>query len=209
MKIIALSVGLLEANCYIVYDEKSKDAMVIDPGGDGEYILSKIDEKGLKVRYIVLTHGHFDHIGATGFLKDKTSGLIAIHKLDAENLRDGDKNLSSSMGIELPQLKADLLLEHGSTIKLGDTECKILHTPGHSEGSICILFPGIVFTGDTLFRGSIGRTDFPGGNYKVLLKSIAENLLTLDDNTVVYPGHGFETSIGIEKETNPFLEGLS
>lgn len=208
MKIISMSVGLLEANCYILYDENSKEAIIIDPGGDGEYILSKIEEEKLNVRYIVLTHGHFDHIGAVGFLKDKTGGLVAIHKLDAENLMNGYKNLSYSMGIEMKQTEADLLLEHGSVIEFGDVKCKIIHTPGHSEGSICILAPGIVFTGDTLFRGSIGRTDFPGGNYEVLLKSIAKNLLSLDDNTVVYPGHGLETTIAAEKEVNPFLEGL-
>jgi len=208
MKIISMSVGLLEANCYILYDENSKEAIIIDPGGDGEYILSKIEEEKLNVRYIVLTHGHFDHIGAVGFLKDETGGLVAIHKLDAENLMNGYKNLSYSMGIEMKQTEADLLLEHGSVIEFGDVKCKIIHTPGHSEGSICILAPGIVFTGDTLFRGSIGRTDFPGGNYEVLLKSIAKNLLSLDDNTVVYPGHGLETTIAAEKEVNPFLEGL-
>lgn len=208
MKIISMSVGMLEANCYILYDEKNKDAIVIDPGGDGEYILTKLNEEKLNVRYIVLTHGHFDHIGAVRFLKEKTGGLVAIHKLDADNLTDGYKNLSHFMGIESVQTKADVLLEHGSTIEFGNVQCKIIHTPGHSEGSICILVPGAVFTGDTLFRGSIGRTDLPGGNHRELLNSIATYLLILDSNTVVYPGHGLKTTIGAEKESNPFLEGL-
>jgi len=208
MNIFSMSVGVFGANCYILYDERSMEAMVIDPGGDGEYILARIEEKGLRVRYILITHGHFDHIGAVRFLKEKTGGLIAIHKLDADNLIDGYKNLSFFTGVESTQAEADLLLEHGSVIEVGDIRCDIIHTPGHSIGSICVLVPGAVFTGDTLFQGSVGRTDLLGGDLKELLKSISERLLVLDDSTVVYPGHGPKTTIGDEKAVNPFLEGL-
>lgn len=208
MNLVSMPVGLLGANCYILYDKLDGDAIVIDPGGDGESILAEIEKKELTVRYILVTHGHFDHIGAVKFIKEKTGGLIAIHKLDAENLIDTHKNLSSYMGFESIQAKADLLLEHGNVIEFGGMRCKILHTPGHSEGSISILTSGAVFTGDTLFKGSIGRTDILGGDSKQILRSIAGRLLVLDDETIVYPGHGEKTTIGYEKATNPFLEGL-
>lgn len=207
MNVISMSVGLLGANCYILYDD-NKEAVVIDPGGNGEDILAKIQQKELVLRYIIITHGHFDHIDAVKLIKERTGAIIAIHKLDAENLIDANKNLSSSMGVESVQVNADMLLDRGDVIRLGNIQCKIVHTPGHSKGGVCVLVPGAVFTGDTLFQGSVGRTDFWDGDSRQLLRSIKEHLLVLDDETIVYPGHGSKTTIGTERSANPFLEGL-
>lgn len=203
-----MPVGLLAANSYIVYNRAKGQAGVIDPGGNGEKIFSKIKSLNLELKYILLTHGHFDHIDAVGWLKEKTDAQVAIHKDDSSCLEDSSKNLSISLGVESIQPQADLLLDHGDIIKIGNIELKVLHTPGHSLGSICFLCDNVVFTGDTLFSGSIGRTDFYGGNMNQILSSIKEQLLVLDDNTVVYPGHGPKTTIGNEKTTNPFLGGL-
>ncbi|HZJ83843.1 MAG TPA: MBL fold metallo-hydrolase [Clostridia bacterium] len=208
MKVVVLSVGLLGANSYIIYDEKKMQGAIIDPGGDPHIILKKIDDLGLNIKYILLTHGHFDHIDAVGEIKDKTGAQIAIHKEEAPSLTDIFKNLSFSMGMESVQPEADLLLEKGDVLEVGEISLKVIHTPGHSPGSISILGDGLVFTGDTLFKGSIGRTDFIGGNAKQILQSISNELLILEDKTIVYSGHGPATSIGAEKSTNPFLEGL-
>ncbi|HZJ57449.1 MAG TPA: MBL fold metallo-hydrolase [Clostridia bacterium] len=208
MKIIAMPVGILGANSYIIYHEITGDAVVIDPGGDGETILGEISSRELEVKYILLTHGHFDHIHGVGSLKERTGAKVAIHKEDAGSLGDIHKNLSSFMGVESVQPEADIMLEHGQRLEFGDIILKIIHTPGHSPGSICLRFDNIVFTGDTLFKGSIGRTDLVGGELGQILGSIKDRLLTLDDGTIVYPGHGPMTTIGDEKLTNQFLRGL-
>ena len=208
MNVISMSVGRLSANSYILYDEAKGEAVVIDPGGDGEAIFSQVASRRLQVNYILLTHGHVDHIDAVGWLKDKTGAEIAIHREDAPCLTDIFKNLSFSMGMESLQPQADLLLEHGDRIKVGDIDLQVIHTPGHSLGSISLLGNGVVFTGDTLFKGSIGRTDLLGGNMNQILNSIKERLLVLEYKVVVYPGHGSKTTIGAERLTNPFLEGL-
>ncbi|NLN41684.1 MAG: MBL fold metallo-hydrolase [Clostridiales bacterium] len=208
MEIITMPVGLQSANSYIIYDQAKGNAAVIDPGGNGEDILNGITSRNLELKYILLTHGHFDHIDAVGWLKDKTGAKVAIHKDDASCLVDSSINLSHSLGRESVQPQADLLLNHGDTIRIGDIELIVIHTPGHSLGSISLLADNAVFTGDTLFRGSIGRTDFLGGSMGQILNSIKNKLLVLDDNTIVYPGHGPKTTIGYEKATNPFLEGL-
>lgn len=208
MKIITLSVGLLGANSYIIYDEENLEGAVIDPGGDANIILDEISRGDLEIKYILLTHGHFDHIDAVGELKEKTGAQIAIHKEEATSLTDTVKNLSFSMGVESIQPEADLLLNEGDVLTMGSTSLRVIHTPGHSPGSISLLGDGIVFTGDTLFKGSIGRTDFPGGDAEKLMESIGSKLLILEDSTLVYSGHGPATSIGAERSTNPFLERL-
>jgi len=166
MKVIAMSVGLLGANSYIIYHDVTGEAVVIDPGGDGQTIFNKIRSNQLKAKYILLTHGHFDHIDAVGWLKEKIGAKVAIHRKDASFLEDSYKNLSFSMGIESIQPKVDIILEHGNSIDIGDLVLRIIHTPGHSPGSISIICKDLVFTGDTLFKGSIGRTDLPGGNLR-------------------------------------------
>lgn len=205
MEVIKKSVGLLGANTYIIYD--GKEAGIIDPGGDGQMLLDEIKSRGLNLRHIILTHGHFDHIDAVGILKDGTGASISIHREDAPCLGDIVKNLSFSLGIESIQPPGDLLLEDGDIIQIGSKNLEVIHTPGHSLGSICLLGDGFVFTGDTLFKGSIGRTDFFGGNSATLLESINTKLMALDDGIRVYPGHGPITTIGTERLANPFLRG--
>ncbi|MBZ4655349.1 MAG: Hydroxyacylglutathione hydrolase [Peptococcaceae bacterium] len=204
MEILILPVGPIEANCYIVFDE-SKEAMVIDPGAEGQKIFQEIEKHGLKVKYIVNTHGHGDHIGANQKLKELTGASILIHELDGPMLTDGAKNLSIYMGKNISQPAADQLLKDGDVLQVGKMRFTVLHTPGHTRGGICLLAGDVCFTGDTLFDGSIGRTDLPGGSYPELINSVKTKLFTLDDKIVVYPGHGPDTTIGREKAYNPFF----
>ncbi|MFA5629625.1 MAG: MBL fold metallo-hydrolase [Dehalococcoidales bacterium] len=201
-----LEVGLLEANCFIVGCEKEKKAMVVDPGGDAEIILREIQNLGLEVKTIVLTHGHGDHVSAANEVKSATGAKIAIHSDDIPLMQDSA--LCSMFGLDYnPVNTPDILLSEGDILKIGELEFTVIHTPGHSRGSVCLLGEGVLFSGDTLFNGSIGRTDLPrtGGDYNTIIKSIQTKLLTLDDETIVYPGHGPQTTIGAERRGNPFL----
>lgn len=200
-----LAVGPLAANCYIVADEESKEAIVIDPGGDADVILEIIEDKGLSVKYVILTHGHSDHIGGVKDIKDATDVIIAIHEKDCEMLTSPQKNLSLYVGLGFTQPTADIKLKGDEKLKIGELPVEILHTPGHTPGGICIKIKDIVFTGDTLFAGSVGRTDFPGGSYEELINSIESKLLPLGDHIKIYPGHGEASTLGREKLTNPFL----
>jgi len=208
MKVIAMPVGELAANCYIAYCENTRKAAVIDPGADGQLILNRIRYEGLDVERILLTHGHFDHIGAVKFLKEQMGAIVAIHSGDAQALTDAGQNLSAFMGEPVVQVPPDVLLREGDIIAFGDERMEVLHTPGHSEGSVCFAVNGpvkAVFTGDTLFQGSIGRSDFPGGSYDQLIDSIRDKLLVLDDDYIIYPGHGARSTIGAERAANPFI----
>jgi len=200
-----LQVGPLETNCYIIADEKSKIGAIIDPGGNANAIIDTIKEAKLTVKYIFLTHGHGDHTAALKKVKDATSAKIVIHELDAPMLYTSETSLSYLFGEEISQPPADIKLVGNETFKLGDMVLKIIHTPGHTPGGISIQVDNIVFTGDTLFAGSIGRTDFPGGSYDQLIASIKEKLFVLEDDTKIFPGHGEPSTIGYEKKTNPFL----
>jgi glyoxylase-like metal-dependent hydrolase (beta-lactamase superfamily II) len=195
-------VGPLEANCYIIADENTKDAAIIDPGAESQRINAIISKLGLKPRFVINTHGHADHIGANGSL-----GLpIYIHRSDEDFLNMPDMNLSGMFGIEISSPPAQRLLEDNDILTLGGLRLEILHTPGHTPGGICVRSGKSLFTGDTLFKESVGRTDVSGGDERMLTESIKEKILALPDDTVIYPGHGPESTIGSERANNPFLQ---
>lgn len=194
-------VGALETNCYILADLDSKECVLIDPGSDGGGIISEVKKYGLNIKCIINTHGHGDHISSNG----KFKAPIYIHNLDADFLRDSKLNLSASFGFAIKSPSASRLLKDGDIIKIGNLELKVLHTPGHTPGSISLLSDGVVFSGDTLFMGGIGRTDFTYGSEEKLINSIKKKLFALNKDTVVYPGHGPSTTIGKEKRENPLV----
>lgn len=205
MIIKKLEVGPIMANCFIVGCENTKEAVVIDPGDDADRILMTLAKSGLKVMYLINTHGHFDHVGANKRMKDVTGAKLAIHP-DDEPMLDRLSQSAMMFGLSAEDSPpADILLKDGDEIKFGDISLTVIHTPGHSKGGICLFTKGHLFAGDTLFQGSIGRTDLQGGDYDALIASIKNRLLPLDDDTVVYTGHGPETTIGSEKQMNPFL----
>ena len=205
MEFIAINVGVIGTNCYIAYCEDTLEAAVIDPGGDASKILNKIKQHNLKVKYIINTHGHFDHIVANRDIKQAFGAEILIHQADADMLDSGPQNLSVYFGSGIECGPADMLLQDGEIISFGNVALTVLHTPGHTPGGICLKTGDTVFAGDTLFAQGIGRTDFPGGSEKQLIASIRSKLLILDDNTKILPGHGSETTIGWEKKMNPFI----
>jgi len=202
-----LVVGALETNCYLIGCEKTKKAAVIDPGGEEviDLILNLLQKNNFDLKYIINTHGHIDHIVGNNLLKAKTEALLLIHKLDADMLVNANKNFSSFMGKEICSPPADNLLEEGDEISLGALKLIVIHTPGHTSGGISLVLNNVIFTGDTLFTGGIGRTDLPGGSYQDLQKSIKEKLLVLSDDKIIYPGHGPDSTIGEERKTNPYI----
>ena len=200
-----LEVGPLATNCYIVGSESGGEGMIIDPGGDAKQILKKVSDLKLDIKLIVLTHGHIDHVGALGEVKEATGADIAAHTDDVKTL--GDDSLSVLFGISQPAPPLpDRLLKDDDNIALGNLNFMVRHTPGHSPGGICLLGEGVVFSGDTLFNYGIGRSDLPGGNYNQLIDSINSKLMVLADDTIVYPGHGPKTTVGAERRGNPFLQ---
>lgn len=206
MKVIKMEVGHLGTNCYIAYCEKTNEAAIIDPGGNGEELAALLQRENLTLRYIINTHGHADHIGANSYLKERTQALIAIHELDADMLSSAQRNLSIYIGSGITSQAADCLLKDGDTIEVGEMQFTVLHTPGHTPGGISLLCDGILFSGDTLFYQSVGRSDFPGGSHSQLIRSIQEKLLILPDDTKVLPGHGPDSTIGDERAMNPFIQ---
>ncbi|MCX7988663.1 MAG: MBL fold metallo-hydrolase [Thermodesulfovibrio sp.] len=208
MKIKKFEVGPLLVNCYVVYDEKIKDAFVVDPGDEPDLVLDFIKEEGLYVKYIICTHGHFDHIGAVRELKDETGAHIILHRGDLEIYKHSPEVAREFFGIEIEsQPEPDILIDNEETIKIFQKELKFLYTPGHSPGSISVYLDGYLFTGDTLFAGSVGRTDLIGGNMQQLLNSL-KKLGSFPPDTLVLPGHGPKTKIEFEKKTNPFYHEI-
>lgn len=205
MIIEKLAVGPIMANCFILGCEETREAVVIDPGDDADRILMLLAKNELKVKYLINTHGHFDHVGANKRMKEATGAELAIHGDDEPMLTQLSSN-ALMFGLSAENSPpADIILKDGDEISFGNITLKVIHTPGHSMGGICLYTPGHLFAGDTLFAGSIGRTDLPGGDYDTLISSIKEKLLHLDEKTIVYTGHGPETMIGAEKAMNPFL----
>ena len=212
MKIKALVVGPIMENCYILYDEQTLEGIIVDPGDEATSILNVVDNlklhiKNLVVKYIMLTHGHADHIGANKELGLALKAKLAIHADDACMLTDPHLNLSENgyMGRPIISQPADIILHEGDIISFGNCNLKVIHTPGHTPGGICLVGEGVVMSGDSLFAGSIGRTDFPTGSMTDLISNLKAKILTLDENLTVFPGHGGATTIAYEKQINPYL----
>ncbi|SHI73226.1 Glyoxylase, beta-lactamase superfamily II [Malonomonas rubra DSM 5091] len=201
----SLETGPLQVNCYIVGCEKTRKAVVIDPGGDADRILDRLQKHNLQLQMVINTHGHFDHVGGNKRLLEATGVELLLHEADKDLLGMAAQHAGIyGLPTELsPQ--PDKLLVDGDIVHVGELELKVLHTPGHTSGGICLLVDDQLIVGDTLFAGSIGRTDLPGGNHEQLIQSIRTKLLPLPDGTAVHPGHGPSTSIGREKVYNPFL----
>ena len=193
----SLTIGLLETNCYILGSKKTKDAVIIDPGDEGEKILRMVESHQLNPLCVINTHGHADHIAAIAYLEKRLKGIkVYIHKADAQMLT----------GLTTREIS---FVSDGDNIIAGELSLKVIHTPGHTPGGISLFINGYLFSGDSLFCGSIGRTDLPGGSIKQLMQSLREKILTLPGKTIVYPGHGPESTIEYEKNNNPFLVGTN
>lgn len=205
-----LTLGPFGSNCFVVGSDTTKEGMIIDPGDEPEAIQGLVKELGLTtIKYIVITHGHMDHVGALKDIKEAyPTAEVAIHEADVPLLEMRWRGMPRPQ--ESPEEappKPDRLLRGGDILEVGDLRFTVLHTPGHSPGSICLLGPGVAFTGDTLFNFGVGRTDFPGGSHARLISNIVTKLMVLSDQTLVFPGHGPATNIGVERRYNPFLRG--
>jgi len=202
-----LPVGPLQCNCSVIGDESTREAMVIDPGDEIEDVLALVRKHNLEVKQIVITHAHIDHVGGAMKLRAVTGAPILLNQNDYALLKMLDAQ-AAWIGVAPPgDVEIDHSVGHGETLRTGALSANVLYTPGHTEGSICLYFPAErkLIAGDTLFAGSIGRTDLPGGSFKKIINSLHERVLALPDDTIVVPGHGPITSIGVERETNPFL----
>jgi hydroxyacylglutathione hydrolase len=200
-----LTVGPIQANCFILGCEETMEAAVIDPGDETDRILNALSESSLSAKYIINTHGHFDHVSANKRLKEVTGAPILIHSLDAPML-DQLSSSAAAWGLSADNSpKPDRQLNDGDKISFGNITLTVIHTPGHTPGGISLYASDIIFVGDTLFAGSIGRTDFPGGSFETLKESIRKKLFVLGDHVKVYAGHGPPTTIGEERRSNPFV----
>lgn len=203
MRVRRLSLGALETNCWVVDDGAGGPAVVIDPADDATAVLDVLG--GTPVAAIVLTHGHFDHLGGAGDLVAATGALLMVHEEDAPFITTAAGTGGLLFGFDHSAPHADRMLVEGDVVEAGGIALRVLHTPGHTPGCICLYAPGHLFSGDTLFAGSVGRTDFPRGDGRALQRSIATQIATLPDETEVHPGHGPDTTIGRERRINPFF----
>lgn len=205
MKVKWIAVGALETNCYLIYSEDTLECIIVDPGAEPDKIVQEVNANSLKPIAIINTHGHVDHVGANKPVKQEFDIPLYIHQADLKLLKSA---LQSGFGLMIGAKKSpspDKFLKEGDTLKLGKSHLRVIHTPGHSPGSISLLGDGFILSGDALFQSGVGRTDLPGGSWEELQESIKRKILTLPPNTVVFPGHGPPTKVSIEKNSNPYL----
>lgn len=205
MKIKKMLVSELETNCYILSDEETKEAVIIDPGDDGIVLMEYVTEQNLNVKYILNTHGHNDHVGNDDYMKEKTGALVAIHADDVDILTNPKLYIADD-SIQA-QSAPDIILHNGDEITFGKYKLTVLYTPGHTKGGVCFWEKEqkLCFSGDTLFRGTVGRADLYGGDIEALLKSVRERMAKISDDTQIYPGHGPATTMGYERKLNRYL----
>lgn len=206
VKVKKIISGRIEANCYIVYDTDTKKAAIIDPGEDGEKIIREIENGGFIPEMLINTHGHYDHVLSDELIRKKFNIPLAAHKYEVDMLADPYRNASAMFGTPESITAPEIQLTDGQKVKLSFTEFTVIHTPGHTKGGICLDFGNFLITGDTLFAGTIGRTDFPGSSYEEMMNSL-EKIKKLDPEIIIYPGHGSSTTLANELRRNPFLNG--
>ncbi len=197
--------GDMVTNCYLVAEEETKTAVLFDAPADADKIMEYIEKKDLNLAGIFLTHAHFDHVLALEELKKRTGAKLYVHSAEEQYLKDPNLNLAGTRWADMNLPEADVLVNDGDEFKVDGISIKVIHTPGHTVGSVCYLIGNLLISGDTLFAGAIGRFDFPLGSFEDEIRSIREKLMMLDDEVKVYPGHGFSTTIGKQRKENPYL----